>query len=55
VRHPGRADHDVACATFEGLVADGDPDVALQDDEGLVVGMMMQPWPLARLVMHQKE
>jgi GNAT superfamily N-acetyltransferase len=55
VRHSRRADHDVACAPFEGLIPHSDPDVALQDDKRLVVGMMMQPRPLARLVMHQEE
>ena len=35
----------VACATVEGLVPNSDTEMALQDDEGLVVGMMMQPGP----------
>ena len=48
VRHPGRADHDVARSAVEGLAPDADLDATLQDDKGLVVGMMMQPggpWP----------
>lgn len=49
VRHPGRADHDIARAALEGLVPDADPDPALQDDKGLVAGMMMQPRSLPAL------
>src|SRR5215470_17093602 len=55
VRGAGRADDDVPGATFEALVADPDQDVALQDDEGLVVGVAMQVGPLPGLVVHEEE
>jgi len=37
------------------LAADPDHDVALQDDEGLVVGMLMQVRSIAGPVVHEKE
>ena len=42
VRDAGRADDDVSGTAVEALVADPDQDAALQDDEGLVVGVVMQ-------------
>src|SRR5215471_13483703 len=55
VRGAGRADDDVPGAAFEALVADPDQDAALQDDEGLVVGVVMQAGPLAGPVVHEEE
>src|SRR5436309_2380946 len=55
VRGAGRPDDDVAGAAFERLVADMDCNVALQDDEGLVVGVVMHAGALARPVVHEKE
>jgi len=37
------------------LVADPDHNVALQDDESLVVGVLMQVRPIAGPVMHEEE
>src|SRR6266516_3100111 len=55
VRDAGRADDDVSGTAFEALVADPDQDAALQDDEGLVVGVVMQVRPLAGPVVHEEE
>jgi hypothetical protein len=55
VWHPGRANDDVARAAIENLIPDGDPDRALEDDKGLVIGMVVQPGSLTGLVMHQEE
>ena len=47
VWHACRADDDVAWTAFEGLIADPDQDVTLQDYERLVVRMVMQVGPFA--------
>ena len=47
VGYPGWADDDIPGATVNGLVPDGDPDAAIQDEKGLVIGVMVQPRPLA--------
>src|SRR6266567_865411 len=55
VRHAGRADDDVARPALDGFVADLYQNVAVQDDEGLVVGMMVQLGSLAGLIVHEEE
>jgi hypothetical protein len=45
VWHPSWADDDVARAAIEDLIPDVDPDRALEDDKGLVIGMVVQPGP----------
>src|SRR5215468_510891 len=48
-------DDDVAWPAFDGLLADLYQDVAFQDDERLVVGVVVQLRPLTWLVMHDEE
>jgi hypothetical protein len=55
VRDAGRADDDVAGPALDGLIADPDKDVAFQDDESLVVGVVVQLGSLAGLVVHEEE
>jgi len=45
MRDAGRADDDVAGPAFGRFLADPDQDAALQDDEALVVGVLMQLGP----------
>lgn len=55
MRGTGWPDDDVAGSAFDGFIADPDQDAALEDDEGLVVGMLMQLGSLATTAsMHSK-
>ena len=55
MRGIGWPDDDVAGPAFDGFIADPDQDATLEDDEGLVVGMLMQLRSLARLVVHEEK
>jgi hypothetical protein len=55
VWHPGRADDDVARAAVEDLIPDVDRDPALENDKGLVIGMVVQLLSLVGLVAQQEE
>jgi hypothetical protein len=55
VRDTGRTDDDVAGPAIDGFVADPDLDMALEDDEGLVVRVMVQLGTLTGLVMYEEE
>lgn len=55
VRNPGRPENDVAGAALDGFVADPDQDMALENDEGFVVGVLVQLGSLTDVVVHEEK